>query len=307
MVRALQLLYLNHVIVIRLESLNHLLFFGYSSQMYNMMCDVHMFAGKTMPEKVFRRSAYARSLYFLNARSTHQTSAPYLASPTILSPPESSQAVRRRLALNVHSREFTTSVGAATTTVKKEVDVKQEQVDEPSHADLSFTIKSEPVDGGYEQVCGIATVAGVCDIVAGVGDNKLGGGSYASQEQWADSSVAHIQPTDESLEVDLDVSGITVRQEAGSGGRCDVSSCVAESTAMTGRPWCDDWTVECVRLDDSEANGVHCSSVDISDRKLTMRPVVILEDIIEKILWGSYIAPPSGSVSNTAPHIGTDE
>ena len=66
-------------------------------------------------------------------------------------------------------------------------------------------------------------------------------------------------------------------------------------------------TVECVRLDDSEANGVHCSSVNISDRKLTMRPVVILEDIIEKIMWGCYIAPPSGSVSNTAPHIGTDE
>ena len=57
------------------------------------------------------------------------------------------------------------------------------------------------------------------------------------------------------------VAGIAVKQKASFSGHCDVSSCVAESTAMTGRPWCNDWAVDCVRLDDSEANGVHGTAV----------------------------------------------
>ena len=145
-------------------------------------------------------------------------------------------------------------------------DVKQEPVNGPSDTEPEFIIKPEPVDGGYEED----------------GDTEPG---------WVNTNVVHIQPTDESMEVDLDVTGAAVKQEVVSSDRGATKSS-RKSTAATGRPWCSDWTVDYVDYDDSNANSVRCSSVDVNDSKLKMRPVVVLEDIVEKILSASYTAPP---------------
>ena len=249
--------------------------------------NVHLLTGKMMPEKICRKSRviYARALQAKYKRKQLKSShtlklpsashAPPQPPPTTMSAQTSFQAVPRILVMNVHSEEQRVKTEPES---DDDVDVKQEPVDGPLDTEQSFIIKPEPVDGGYEED-------------GPVGDTEPG---------WVDTNVVHIQPTDESMEVDLDVTGAAVKHEVVSSDHGAKSS--SKSTAVAGRPWCSDWTVDYVDYDDSNANSVRCSSVDINDSKLKMRPVVVLEDIVEKILSASYTAPPVG----TAP-VGTDE